>query len=54
MGRERDDRDERRKPKRQRGPGPLELAYNELARKVALNEERAKNGLPPVYKADYR
>lgn len=48
------DRDEDKKPKRQHGPGPLELAYNELARKVAFNEERAKQGLPPIYKAEYR
>lgn len=53
MSRDRDEERDR-KPKRQRGPGPLELAYNELARKVSFNEERAKQGLPPVYKADYR
>ena len=53
MGREREDREER-KPRRQRGPGPLELAYLELARRVAFNEERAKQGLPPIYRPEYR
>lgn len=54
MARDRDDRDEKRKLRRQKGPGPLELAYEELARKVALNEKRAEQGLPPVYKAEHR
>lgn len=52
MSRERDE-DEKPKKRRYTGPGPLELAYAELARRVASNEARAEKGLPPVYKPEY-